>query len=143
MAQKNEQKRQLAQSLFLNTDKNLQEIAEVVGVTAKTISEWKRKYKWATLKSITVVSNHEILANLYHRALTLSADPHFSTKEMVDLKASIDFFSPDKISLDTVLTIMEEFVAFLSTHTPNLVDLKVLNQLQNDFINFKIKQYEI
>lgn len=142
MAQKNEQKRQLAQSLFLNTDSTIQEIARTVEVTAKTVSDWKKKYNWESLKSIQSVANPVILAKLYKRVENLVEDPYFSTKDLANLKNSIDFFSPDKIALDTIITIMKEFVDFLNANNAP-IDIKALNDLQNDFIKAKINQYEV
>jgi|SRR5690625_4272629 len=61
----NEQKREWAQMLFTKERLSQKEIAERVGVTEKTISNWKQKYEWDALGQSINVTKEVQLKRMY------------------------------------------------------------------------------
>lgn len=61
----NEQKREWAQMLFTKERLSQKEIAERVGVTEKTISNWKQKYEWDALGQSINVTKEVQLRRMY------------------------------------------------------------------------------
>lgn len=61
----NQQKREWAQMLFTKERLNQKEIAERVGVTEKTISNWKQKYEWEELSQSINVTKEVQLRRMY------------------------------------------------------------------------------
>jgi uncharacterized protein YjcR len=59
------QKREWAQDLYKTGNYDQKEIALKVGVAEKTITEWKQKYNWETLRKSLLITKQESLADLY------------------------------------------------------------------------------
>lgn len=63
MAKDNE--RELAKTLFLETNKTFKEIAAIVGVGEKTVGAWAKEDEWEDLKKSLTVRPERIVQNLY------------------------------------------------------------------------------
>lgn len=63
----NDQKREWAQILYTKERLSGKEIAERVGVSEKTISNWKEKYLWEQLRKSLLVTKEEQLRKLYNQ----------------------------------------------------------------------------
>lgn len=61
----NEQKREWAQMLYTKERLSQKEIADRVGVTEKTISNWKQKYEWDALGQSINVTKEVQLKRMY------------------------------------------------------------------------------
>jgi hypothetical protein len=59
------QKREWAQDLYKTGNYDQKEIALKVQVAEKTITEWKQKYNWETLRKSLLITKQESLADLY------------------------------------------------------------------------------
>ena len=58
------QKKQLAERLFVQTDLSQKEIAADLGVSEKTIGKWKEEGKWAQLRAATTTGTTNLIAAL-------------------------------------------------------------------------------
>lgn len=68
----NDQKKQLAKTLFLHENITQLEIAERVNVRPATISKWVNDGKWADLKVSISITKEEQLKNLYNQLKALN-----------------------------------------------------------------------
>lgn len=62
-----EEKRDWAQYLYTEAKLNQKEVANKVGVSQKTIGEWKEKYMWEDLRKSLLTTRKEQLAILYNQ----------------------------------------------------------------------------
>ena len=63
--EKNDNKRQIARTLFVQGGMTQKEIASKLEVTEQTISRWSKKDHWDELKKNVMSGKQEILRNLY------------------------------------------------------------------------------
>ena len=123
MALTTKDKKEMAQSLFLNTDKNQKEIAERVGVSANTLSTWATEGNWQTLKGAKTATKREVIADLYQQLALIKdscTDAQGKRRPMDSKEAqAIRMISKSiaeldkKMSLDTYTTILEELVLWM------------------------------
>jgi len=66
------QKKSWAKTLFINEHLTQKEIAEKVGISAKTMSKWISSEKWETLKTSLTITREEQLANLYRQVAAIN-----------------------------------------------------------------------
>jgi len=66
------QKKDWAKTLYLNEHLAQKEIAERVGISAKTMSKWVISEKWETLKTSLTITREEQLANLYRQIAAIN-----------------------------------------------------------------------
>lgn len=62
---KYDQKRSLAQSLYIKGHLSRKEIAEIVGITEKTLRDWIQKYNWDALREAQSVTRQQLLLDAY------------------------------------------------------------------------------
>lgn len=55
----------LARELYMNTDKSLKEIAEIVKVSQNTLGEWSKSGQWETLKTARSITKPQLVSNYY------------------------------------------------------------------------------
>lgn len=67
------QKKDWAKTIYLNEHLTQKEIAEKVGISAKTMSKWIQSEKWETLKTSLTITREEQLANLYRQVAAINA----------------------------------------------------------------------
>jgi transposase len=75
----NTAKRELARELYLNTNKSQKEIAEIVDVTEKTISNWCRDNDWEATRK-TILFNPEARIKALNNEL-MQIEAHIAGKE--------------------------------------------------------------
>lgn len=68
----NRQKKDWAKTIYLNEHLTQKEIAEKVGVSAKTVSNWVAAEKWEALKTSLTITREEQLANLYRQIAAIN-----------------------------------------------------------------------
>jgi DNA-binding XRE family transcriptional regulator len=66
------QKKEWAKTVYLNEHLTQKEIAEKVGVSAKTMYKWIASEKWETLKTSLTITREEQLANLYRQVAAIN-----------------------------------------------------------------------
>ena len=66
------QKKDWAKTVYLNEHLTQKEIAERVGISAKTMSKWIAAEKWETLKTSLTITREEQLANLYRQVAAIN-----------------------------------------------------------------------
>lgn len=60
-------RREWAQYLYVESKLTQKEIAERVGVSQKTIGEWKEKYLWENLRKSLLITRQQQLSMLYNQ----------------------------------------------------------------------------
>ena len=68
----NQQKKEWAQTLYLKENLTQQEIAERVGVSRITVSNWINRNGWETLKTSITITREEQLKSLYRQLAELN-----------------------------------------------------------------------
>ncbi len=91
MANQKAASRELAQALFLTTDKSQAEIAAKVGVTEKTLSAWKKEGAWENLKAAHGAGRQTLVCDLLTETQMIrdaaKADGRrLTSKEVLDIK---------------------------------------------------------
>ena len=139
-AAKNSQKKELAKQLYINSSLLQKEIAEKVGVTTKTMSNWCEE--WKELKAAKTATKDEIIAR-YLRMIdkilkTAEDEGRVTTDSEADkisklnkAKDSID----KEIGLSIYIQVFQEYNAYLITVNPDLA--KDNNKYQDKFITLK------
>jgi transposase len=138
----NAKKKQLAEQLYVYDDLSQKEIAEYLGTTQKTISDWKTKGKWDEMKSAQTLTRDEIIKNLYHQALKIQevvkGEDRMMTPAEVDMimkiSASIEKLDK-KINLQVIIPVFKEFGKWLVEINPELA--KSILPYQKQFIYLK------
>ncbi len=149
-------KKSAAQELYnVNFDQN--SIAKILDVTPKTISDWKKKYRWeekrAKKNMSREVSENDVweLINYQSAALKAKKDEwqrKFDAKELQELpmldKGDVDALQKlwttvkgKQLDWSVVVNNLSEFVGFLSER-----DLELSQQILDhvdDFMNYKRK----
>ncbi|MDB9498579.1 terminase gpP N-terminus-related DNA-binding protein [Nodularia spumigena] len=121
MAKANERK--LAESLYIDGNLTQKEIAEQLGVTEKTLIQWKDKYNWEKLRIAKRTTKSEIINGLYmsisrimknaqedkNRALSSS-----ETDQIVKLTRSIEVMEGSE-SLANYVQAMTAFIKYVQS----------------------------
>lgn len=117
----NEEKRNQAYDLYMNTSKSQKEIAEIVQVGPDTIGDWIRRYAWKEEKAARSVTKEKVIANNLVQILNLqeavnARENKWPTPAEADtitkLTNTIDTLS-GKISLPNYITVFDQFLKVL------------------------------
>jgi transposase len=148
MAQKPNEKRDYAQTLFLYTDKSQQEIALAVGVSENTLSKWKQEGDWPTLKGAMTTTKPQLVRDLYQQISLIreSAKTEDGKVRALNYKEaqSINMLSKAVENLDSKLDagkyvqVMEEFVNWLFQAAPK--EAQNFLQYQDRFMKGKFAE---
>jgi len=138
------EKRALAKQLFMSSEKTQIEIADTVGVTAKTISKWKSEESWEEQKTATTITKSELLKSAYlqlkklndHIENELNGIPDKSTS---DSKAILikEIERLDNDPLHVHISVCQELLGYIGKHLPG--KLLEMAELTNKFIQFKAR----
>lgn len=112
----NQQKKEVAKALFLNTEKTQKDICEIVGWTEKTFSEVKQKYRWGELKDNKSLTRQQIITMMHAQTLKMmkaaeEEDRILKTNEVdcvAKLTASIDKLEK-RATIETIIEVFEEY----------------------------------
>lgn len=136
-----EQKRETAKGLFVKSDMAQKEIAVLLGVSEKTVSEWRKKYGWDSARQIQSITRKSLLEDAYKQLdainQKITAKGGIPDKALSDAKAEclreIEKFSdtPTHIYID----VFEDFCAWLSKYCPK--DLHRFSELSLRFVESK------
>ena len=136
---KQDQKRELAKTLYLMTDKSQKEICEVVGWTEKTFSANKQKEGWEQLKAARTTSRDNLVGILHIQALKITEAAQ--KKNRILTNTEVDSISKiassiekleKKNHLESFITVFEQFNKWLVNFKPE--SAQEINQLQDLFI---------
>lgn len=140
MGKEKTENQNLARELYLNTNKSQKEIAEICGVTQKTIGDWKVDYGWDDLKAAKSVTRSEIVKNYYQAILTIQdeikmRDIPIPTSKDADILAKIHNniakLESKSVSLAEMIEFGEKFLRYLQEFSPN--DMQVVSSLLYGF----------
>ena len=108
-------KKQLAQDLYLNTDYSQKQIALAVGVAEKTLSEWARKGQWKELRGALTLTPERVLRNLYRQAEFLSeqSGSDFNADKIAKLAVSIERMKPSQLTISSHINALKAFTRWL------------------------------
>lgn len=137
------QQKKVAQTLYLETQKTQNQIAEQVGVTPQTLSKWVRQGNWDVLRAARQVTRpqlvrqyilqlHEINEQISERPEEERIPTAAEVDQMVKLSKMIRELDKDTSLMDYV-HVMEQFLLFVvRAGQPQLVS--DLEPLINEFI---------
>lgn len=142
----NAQKKEWAKTLYLRENLTQQEIAERVGVSRVTVSNWVRSGKWEEQKAGITLTRQEQVANLYrqvaeiNRAISARAEgERFPNSKEADilgkLSAAIRNMEQEKGIAD-IISVLTGFVEWL--RPLDLDKAKELTRLVDAYIKDKL-----
>ncbi len=130
-------KKDLAMHLFYDTDKSQKEIADLLGISERTMSQWKQAGMWEEIKQAQTATSKAIIVNLYKRIFDLSTQPN-KADEIVKLSSAVERLKDQKITLPQYINAFTDLCKHLISINHPL--LKEINKIQNDFILKKINE---
>jgi transposase-like protein len=150
MALTTKDKKELALSLYLNTDKTQAEIAERVGVSENTLSAWAIAGNWKTMKGARTTTRAQLITQLYQQCALIeeaAVDDKgnkraMNHKEIQSVKMITKSISElDKtMSLDTYIQVMEEMMTWIWKIAPE--QAKAIMGKVDGFVNHKLGELE-
>lgn len=135
MAVTNKEKKDIARQLYIS-GWTLQKISERLGTHTNTLTTWKGKEDWDTLKGALAVTPLQIHRNLLQHAASISESPSLSN--IADLNAIANFLRVTQANVPGVvekITIMEEFTEFLLKECKDLEAAKLVSEYGQRFIS--------
>ncbi len=139
------QKREWAELLFARTQMTQKEIAEKVGVTEKTMGDWKNKHNWEQLRTSYFLTKGQELQRIYGQISALndmiSERDHghqFATAKEADtiskLAAAARQLETD-VSISDVVDVFIGFIDWLRENDFN--QAKDVSELMDNYIKYK------
>jgi transposase len=133
--------KQVAYTLFLQGSKTLIEIAEITGVSEKTIRNWKEKYKWDDLK-VAENSTQDLIVNYLNKAMLELMQENEGKGTITNIKeisrlTVIKEKHSSKLPLAIYFAVFKDFNEYLK-NIGELSLAKQFNTFQNSFIQNKI-----
>lgn len=132
----NEDKKALAQQLFLDTDKTQKEIATIAQITEKTLTKWKKEGDWELLRQAQTVTSANLISNLYQKAYDLSLEDKIDADKLVKLANTIEKLSNKKVTVSNMINVFKDFTSWAFGVNPELA--KEINLLQRKYVDHKI-----
>lgn len=158
MALSSEGKKAKAYELYVNSDFNQSEICEIVGVSDKTLREWRDENGWEEAKKANSITAPKVIALLNQKLYELSEG---QAGEMVNnadkiskIAAAIDKLRGKELYLSNYIEVFKDFTNWLFTQgdiqkmqiiseeevVVNGVEAaKLINLWMKDFIGTKIR----
>lgn len=131
-------KRTIAQQLYVKTGKPQKDIAAELGLAEKTISGWKKKFNWDTLRAAEITGPVELAKTLYRQIAAISdladAEGRIINDKEADriskLAAAIEKIEK-KATLGHYVQVMEDFIRYIKD-----IDLLLAQNVVNHQLNF-------
>lgn len=140
MAKKNgiskDDQKKIALELYLETDKNQKEIADIVGITEKTFTAWKVSGEWELLKKAQTVTVKNIITNLYNKAHELSLQEKVNADALVKIANTIEKLQNKKVTVAHIINVFKDFTVWAFNENPELA--KEINELQKKYVYTKV-----
>lgn len=142
----NAQKKEWAKTLYLRENLTQQEIAERVGVSRVTVSNWVRSGKWEEQKAGITLTRQEQVANLYrqvaeiNRAISARAEgERFPNSKEADILGKLSAAIRNMEQETGVADIISVFTGFIEWLRPlDLDKAKELTRLADAYIKDKL-----
>lgn len=142
----NAQKKEWAKTLYLRENLTQQEIAERVGVSRVTVSNWVRSGKWEEQKAGLTLTRQEQVSNLYrqvaeiNRAISMRPEgERFPNSKEADILGKLSAAIRNMEQETGVADIISVFTAFVEWLRPlDLDKAKEVMRLADDFIKEKL-----
>lgn len=133
------QKKELAEALYMAGDKSQKEICEIVGWSENTFCTNKAKYGWEEKRGILAMGAHEIIQNIMLSIGKLAKDDAIKNhKEIRMLTSSIISLRGERLTVMNYIDVFKEFTSFLLQREPKLA--QAINKHQNAFVEQKMKE---
>jgi len=137
----NFEQQQHARNLFFQSDMTQAQIAELVGVTQKTISIWAIEGRWQKLKELAVTTPAVIIEEIYNELSEINlairardVGNRFATPQEADtrrkLLASIRYIKEQQ-SASSHMEVLINFTEFLKYYQPTLVKATKIHRSQS------------
>lgn len=131
-----EDKKAIAQQLYLETGKTQKEIAQIAHVTEKTLGKWKNEGDWELLRQAQTITAQNIISNLYERAHEISQEKVIDADKLVKIANSIEKLSDRKVTISNIINVFKEFTSWAFDQDAELA--KEINVLQRRFVDYKV-----
>jgi DNA-binding XRE family transcriptional regulator len=144
MAKIREQK--LAEDLYIKGKKTAKEIAQLVGVTEKTIGDWIEKFKWKDRRNALLGSQQNGLKNINHlidmyaeNLVAMENDPDAKQDQKTKLvdalaklnKAKDGFEKEYRIPYNTYINVMDLIMSDMLVKVNPKIHLEVMEFFEN------------
>jgi hypothetical protein len=135
----NQDKKKLAQTLFIKSSLSRREIAQQIGVTEKTLRTWIDTGNWDELKDSQTITRGKLLQDALNQLSKINEkveemggipDKHLSDAKAV-VRKEIELFSANP--LHKYVEVFEEYISFLSKNYP--AELSQFAERSVEFIN--------
>ena len=142
----NAQKKEWAKTLYLRENLTQQEIAERVGVSRVTVSNWVRSGKWEEQKAGLTLTRQEQVANLYrqvaeiNRAISARAEgERFPNSKEADILGKLSAAIRNMEQETGIADIISVLIGFIEWLRPlDLDKAKELTRLSDAYIKDKL-----
>ncbi len=136
----NSEKKDLAYEMYMNTDKNQQEICLIIDVAPKTFTKWKQEGLWEELKAARLMSAKSIEMNILQRLHDMSADKDtpLNADAMAKLARVIEVISEKRYTISQMMKVLQAFINWLFPIDDEAA--KMLNRYQKQFIDEQISR---
>lgn len=142
----NAQKKEWAKTLYLRENLTQQEIAERVGVSRVTVSNWVRAGKWEEQKAGLTLTRQEQVANLYrqvaeiNRAISARAGggtvPKFQEADILGKLSAAIRNMEQETGIADIISVLTSFIEWL--RPLDLDKAKELTRLADAYIKDKL-----
>ncbi len=130
---------EIAKALYIENIMTQREIANLVGINENTLKSWIDKYEWKTLRGARESGRGKILANLLKKLSELTEKDNYTFDEVLKATKSIDYFSPNKISISGQIMSIKQFMSFLQETDYPISKLIADKKLSETFIENLVK----
>lgn len=130
------QKKQHAHDIFMSTEMTQKEIAEIVQVSEKTMSNWVIKGDWDKTKNLKIASKEQAVGNLYKILVELTKDPQNVNADAISkVTKSIETISDDRVNIPNRIETYRSLINWMRKHPDADIELiKKINLWQNEHI---------
>jgi predicted transcriptional regulator len=124
----------IAYEMFASNNYTQTEIAEILGITMSTITEWKKKFKWEERKEAADLTDAEILKKLKESLKEELDKKPLNADNVSKLNTAIRTISDRKIMASTGITVLSKFMNYLMLSGKQDI-AKLVASASPDFIN--------
>lgn len=135
----NDQKKDLAYEMYMNTAKNQNEICAIIDIAPKTFTKWKQEGMWEELKSASTITAKSIEINVLNRLHEMSLDAKtLNADAMAKLARVIEVITEKRYTISQMMNVFMAFTNWLFAIDPDAA--KVLNKYQKTFVDEEINK---
>lgn len=132
----NQDKKDIAYDLYMNTQMSQKEICARVIITEATFTSWKKKGDWEIHKQAFSITANNIVANLMEKAHTMSLQDKVDADALIKVVKSIESLTDKKITVSNIINVFKDFTTWAFEVDPDTA--KDINRLQKGYVEYKI-----